>query len=210
MKAMQLAASRRKCLARWGLWTLLAVGGCSTPLRQSTTAKLLIHAVADWGGAPAPLSAPLPALAQTISQLTIHHQGERWNAGSDVPSYLRRLQQWSRNTKAWVDIPYHYVVAPDGAVYAARPVSIAGDTNTDYDPRGHLLVMLLGNFEEQEPTAAQWQSTVVLAAQMLDQYHLPMAAMGAHREHSGQTVCPGANLMKRFDELRAAVAAQRR
>jgi N-acetylmuramoyl-L-alanine amidase len=206
MKPVPHPLQRRQQVVRWGLFVLAAVGGCSAPPRQPAVAKVRIHAVTDWGGEPT----LLPAVVQTISQLTIHHQGERWNAGDDVPSYLRRLQNWSRKTKAWVDIPYHYVVAPDGAVYAARPVAMAGDTNTEYDPSGHLLVMLLGNFEEQEPTAQQWQSTVLLAAQMMDNYRLPMSALGAHRDHSGQTVCPGANLIKRFDELRAAVAAQRR
>jgi hypothetical protein len=206
MKPVLPPLPRRQQLARWGLLLLGAAGGCSAPPRQPAVAKLRIHAVNDWGGE----ATALPAVAQTISHLTIHHQGERWNAGDDVPNYLRRLQNWSRKTKAWVDIPYHYVVAPDGAVYAARPVAMAGDTNTEYDPTGHLLLMLLGNFEEQEPTAQQWQSTVVLAAQMLDDHRLPMSALGAHRDHSGQTVCPGANLMRRFDELRAAVAVQRR
>jgi N-acetylmuramoyl-L-alanine amidase len=196
--------SRRRHLAWLGL--LLSAPACSPIARTSRAQALRIQSVADWGGEPA----PLPGVAQTITRLTIHHQGERWNAGDDVPSYLRRLQTWSRRTKAWVDIPYHYVVAPDGAVYAARPVAIAGDTNTDYDPQGHLLVMLLGNFEEQQPTSQQWQSTVVLAAQVLDHFGLATSAMGAHRDHSGQTVCPGANLMKRFEELRAAVVVQRR
>jgi xylose isomerase len=107
-----------------------------------------------------------------------------------------------------VDIPYHYVVAPNGEVYAARPVQLAGDTNTDYDPNGHLLVMLLGNFEEQEPTAEQWDATVRVVAQLLKQHGLDASVIGAHRHFSNQTVCPGAKLFARFEELRAAVAAR--
>ncbi len=192
--------SRRLLVASAVLTMLSACASWRGPTRAHA---VHIHSVADWGGvAVAP-----PAVAQPLRRLTVHHQGELWKAGADVPAYLRRLQSWSQQARGWVDIPYHYIVAPDGQVYAARPVSIAGDTNTDYDPRGHLLVMLLGNFEEQEPTPEQWQSTVRLIAQLLDEHRINASTIGAHR-HFASTACPGANFYKRFDELREAVAAQ--
>ena len=77
-----------------------------------------------------------------------------------------RLQNWSRGIKGWSDIPYHYIVAPDGTVYAARPWQIPGDTNTEYQPQGHALLMLLGNFEVQYPTEAQIQATAWLLARL--------------------------------------------
>jgi hypothetical protein len=61
-------------------------------------------------------------------------------------------------------VPYHYVIGPDGTIYAGRSPTIAGDTNTEYDTQGHLQVMLLGNFEEQTVTTRQWDSTVQLLA----------------------------------------------
>src|SRR3954468_18501745 len=118
-------------------------------------------------------------------------------AGTDVPAYLRRLQQWSRETKGWIDVPYHYIIAPDGTIYAGLSPSIAGDTNTEYDTRGHLQVMLLGNFEEQVPTPQQWDSAVIVLAHLLKAHGLDPASIGAHRHRSNQTVCPGANLMSR-------------
>jgi N-acetylmuramoyl-L-alanine amidase len=187
---------------RWFLacWALLGPSGCALFTRE---AVLRVHQVADWGGTPT----PPPQAAMRITRLTVHHQGERWNAGDDVPAYLRRLQTWSRQARGWADIPYHYIVAPDGQVYAARPVTMPGDTNTDYDPRGHLLVMLLGNFEEQEPTAEQWHSSVRLIAQLLREQGLDQSAMGTHRHFASNTVCPGAHLVKRFEQLRESVAA---
>lgn len=179
------------------------LSGCAAWRSPTRADAVHIHSVADWGGV---VTVP-PDVAQPLTRLTVHHQGEYWKAGADVPAYLRRLQSWSRQARGWVDIPYHYIVAPDGQVYAARPVTIAGDTNTNYDPRGHLLVMLLGNFEEQEPTPEQWRSTVQLIAQLLREHRIDAASIGAHR-HFASTACPGANFYKRFDELREAVAAQ--
>ena len=180
----------------------LALAGCADGPAASARQSPRIIPVAEWGGQPL----AVPARPQRITHLTVHHQGELFNPGTDVPAYLRKLQTWSRQTRKWQDIPYHYVVAPDGLVYAARPPELAGETNTEYNPDGHLLVMLLGNFEVQHPTRAQWDGTVRLLVQMLRAHGLKPAALGVHRDYSTQTVCPGENLMKRWNELRQQVA----
>jgi len=149
-----------------------------------------IVSVQAWGGTPA----SAPAAPQHISKITLHHQGEIWKDGTDVENYLRRLQQWSRLTKRWADIPYHYVIAPDGRIYAARPLEQAGDTNTEYDPRGHALVMLVGNFEEQQPTPAQLNAAVELTAWLAREHKLGLDDIASHKDYSRQTVCPGKNL----------------
>ena len=164
---------------------LLALAGCA-----STSPAPGIVGVADWGGSTAASSAP----PQQITRITLHHQGEVWKEGTDIEAYLRRLQQWSRLTKGWADIPYHYVIGPDGRIYAARPLAQPGDTNTEYDPRGHALVMLVGNFEEQQPTPAQLNAAVELTAWLAREHHLGVDAIASHKDYSGQTVCPGRNL----------------
>ena len=166
------------------LTLLLALAGCA-----STPRAPQIIPVEAWGGSPGAASEE----PQHISRITIHHQGEIWKEGSDPEAYLRRLQQWSRLTKHWADIPYHYVIAPDGRIYAARPLSQAGDTNTEYDPRGHALIMLVGNFEEQQPTPAQLKAAIDVTAWLAREHHLGLDAIGSHRDHSSQTVCPGKN-----------------
>ena len=183
---------------------VLTCSGCAAVPRGPMHAAPRIVPASEWGGIPRTSTLPF----QTVTQLTVHHQGERWDPDKDVPAYLRRLQQWSRDTKGWADVPYHYIIGPDGTIYSGRSPTIAGDTNTEYNPLGHLQVMLLGNFEEQAPTAQQWESAVVLLAQLLRIYDLPPSSIGAHRHRSAQTVCPGANLMIRFEELRAAVSSR--
>ncbi|XHS78556.1 peptidoglycan recognition family protein [Burkholderiaceae bacterium UC74_6] len=164
----------------------------STLLAHPMAHALDITAVSVWGGQPmSTVDAP-----QMITHLTVHHQGESWTPGKDVPTYLRNLQKWSRETKHWADIPYHYVIAPDGKVYAARPETQAGDTNTEYDPRGHLLVMLLGNFEDVEPTPEALNSLAELLTIKARQYGLDASAIASHKDWSKQTVCPGKNLYR--------------
>ncbi|MDP2369003.1 peptidoglycan recognition family protein [Rhodoferax sp.] len=162
------------------------------PAAQAPDAAIAprIVAVQTWGGSA---SAP-PHVPQTIRRITLHHQGEIWTDSTDVTRYLQRLQQWSRLTKRWADIPYHYVIAPDGQIYAARDEARPGDTNTEYDPRDHALIMLLGNFEQGQPSAAQLQATVELSAWLIRRHGLGPDAIAAHRDFSAQTLCPGKNL----------------
>jgi len=190
--------TRRRLLFSLPVWGV-SLSSCANPGPNRTDAQPSIVSVAQWGGTPT----PLPARAQTISHLTIHHQGEIWDPAASVPAYLVRLQNWSRGIKGWSDIPYHYIVAPDGTVYAARPWQIPGDTNTEYQPRGHALLMLLGNFEVQYPTEAQMQATAWLLARLQTQFQLGSDKIATHLDYSSQTVCPGAHLYTRLGALKA-------
>ncbi|MDR7297717.1 hypothetical protein J2X16_003066 [Pelomonas aquatica] len=166
---------------------LLVLAGCASTGTVPRAPEII--GVDAWGGSTVASGMP----PQRIDRITLHHQGEIWKEGTDVEAYLRRLQQWSRLTKRWADIPYHYVIAPDGRIYAARPLAQAGDTNTEYDPLGHALVMLVGNFEEQQPTAAQLHAAVELTAWLAREHKLGLDAIASHKDHSAQTVCPGKN-----------------
>ncbi|SFB72819.1 peptidoglycan recognition protein family protein [Massilia yuzhufengensis] len=153
--------------------------------------------VASWGGTPADAT---KARRHTITQITLHHQGEAFKPGTDPQAYLRRLQTWSRTTKGWLDIPYHYVIDLDGRVYEARNIDFAGDTNTEYDPSGHALIEVVGNFEEVEPNQQQLDAVVNVMALLAAKYKVSLDDIKSHRDHSDKTVCPGANLYRYVKE----------
>lgn len=149
--------------------------------------------VAEWGGTPAD-----PALAHrhAISRITLHHQGEPFPREKDPRAYLRALQTWSRETKHWVDVPYHYVIDLDGIVYEGRNIDYAGDTNTEYDPTGHALVEVVGNFEDVEPNPAQLEAVVATLSMLAERYGVPVENIAGHKDFSTETVCPGKNLYR--------------
>jgi hypothetical protein len=204
--------ARRALLARAALLAVAApwLSGCTHPRAARPVATPAITSMAQWGGS----ASAAPAVPQRVSHLTVHHQGETWPrpgpGGDDVVAYLRRLQSWSRLSKRWSDIPYHYIVAPDGRIYAARDEGVPGDTNTEYDPGGHLLVMLMGNFEDVQPTPAQLESAVALMAWLAQRHHLDPQSIASHRDYSKQTTCPGRHLYRYLENgwLREAVAAR--
>ena len=149
--------------------------------------------VATWGGTPAEASR---AHRHTITHITLHHQGEPYKPGTDPQQYLRNLQNWSRGTKHWLDIPYHYIIDLDGKIFEGRKIEYAGDTNTEYDPTGHALIEVVGNFEEVEPNQQQLDAVVKLMAMLAHKYDVPLDHIASHRDFSKQTVCPGANLYR--------------
>ena len=154
--------------------------------------------VAGWGGTPADAS---KARRHTISHITLHHQGEPFKPGTDPQAYLRRLQSWSRTTKGWLDIPYHYVIDLEGRIYAARDIDFAGDTNTEYDPTGHALIEVVGNFEEVEPNQQQLDAVVDLMALLASNYKVSVDAIMSHRYYSYKPVCRGATLYRYVKEF---------
>lgn len=145
----------------------------------------------QWGGTSA-----IDSLAKkhTITHITLHHQGEPFPKGKDPIQYLRNLQSWSRREKKWIDIPYHYIIDLDGKIYEGRNINYAGDTNTEYDPTGHALIEVVGNFEEVEPNQEQLDATVRMMAFLSKTYNVPVDSIRSHRDYSSKTVCPGKNL----------------
>lgn len=164
----------------------------SLPPALAETERRIIS-VAAWGGTPAD---PGKARRHTITRITLHHQGEPFPAGKDPQLYLRKLQAWSRNSKQWLDIPYHYIIDLDGRIYEGRNIDYAGDTNTEYDPTGHALIEVVGNFEEVQPNQQQLDATADLMAMLAMKYNVAPATIHGHKDYSAQTVCPGVNLYR--------------
>lgn len=115
---------------------------------------------AEWGAA-APLR---PMQTHRIDRITIHHTGSPQARGRTIEDKLRGLQRFSqaeaaleggRRRAAWADIPYHLYVGTDGSVGEGREIRFTGESNTPYDPTGHLLVVVEGNFENEPLTEAQ-------------------------------------------------------
>ena len=185
MKTVYRAARALACVL-----LVLAAAGCAI---QPATQDPALVPVAAWGGTAAD---PSKARRHTITHITLHHQGEPYKAGTDPRQYLRNLQTWSRNTKGWLDIPYHYIIDLEGKTYAGRDIAYAGDTNTEYDPRGHALIEVVGNFEEVEPNQAQLDAVVAVMAMLAKKYGVPVENIASHRDHADNTVCPGANLYR--------------
>ncbi|MBP6531308.1 MAG: N-acetylmuramoyl-L-alanine amidase [Burkholderiales bacterium] len=184
-----------------------ALTGCAARAVVSVDAlQPAIVPVEAWGGSRVNVGA---TRTHEIKHITLHHGGVDFHQGSDAPHYLRNLQMWSRNTRGWPDIPYHYLIDPDGKIYEGRDITLAGDTNTEYDPVGHALVVVLGDFDKIDPNAAQLDATVNVMAMLAKRYNVAPTTIQSHRDYA-KTSCPGAKLYPYIatGELARRVAAK--
>lgn len=161
---------------------------------------------ADWGSRPDPIP---DERRHTPKHVTLHHAGVLWTADRDPVQFIRNMQSWGkkrpeleeppRNTY-WPDLPYHFLIAPDGRIFEGRPLEYEPESNTKYELAGHLGVELMGNFEQQRPSPAQVESAVRLVAWLLAKHDLPLDAITTHaRVAKGQTRCPGRDFARYFD-----------
>jgi len=181
------------------------LAGCAAgPLRD---VEARVVPASAWGSVPAEPGRMKP---HVVERITLHHGGVPYRRDRVTAEYLQSLQAWSRREKGWADVPYHYVIDPAGVIHEGRPIAYAGDTNTDYDPTGHALVVVLGNFEDEEPTAAQLEAAVDAMAMIAARHGVPPERIAGHKDHSGQTVCPGRNLARYLENgwFRARVEAR--
>lgn len=172
-----------------GIYGAGQLGGGLTAVEVATLASLPAHiAAADVaGGADMRLRVP-----HAIRKVTLHHTGsaEPLRPGEDPARKLRDLQAWGAADRNWWDVPYHFLIDLDGNVYEGRDYRYKGDTNTTYEPAGHFLISVIGNYARQEPTPAQVESISRLMAWALDRFGLGTDAIGGHYDYA-DTSCPG-------------------
>jgi hypothetical protein len=152
----------------------------------------------EWGSQPQPLP---EETKHTPKFITIHHGGTDWKPGKDPAVFVKSVQGWGQREKNWPDLPYHYMIAPDGRIFEARPLEYAPQSNTKYDLPGHLGIELMGNFETQRPSEAQLKSLVAITAWLSQEFKIDPAAIAGHRDRAqGQTACPGKDLYRYLDD----------
>ena len=129
-----------------------------------------------------------------IHRLTVHHSGVAFHDNRDAPARFRSMQQ-DHFAEGWPDIAYHMLADRHGNIYRARPTWAKGNTRTNYNPRGHLLVMCIGNFSEQEVPRRQLSGLIKVLAWACRRFDVAPHTIHGHREYAS-TACPGTNLQR--------------
>lgn len=190
---------------------VLCVFAISAETTASFPERLKVVTRKDWGAKP-PVSEMVRHKPEFI---TIHHTGTKQNPTRSIEDKLRGLQAFSqredklasgKTKRAWPDVPYHFYIAVDGRIAEGRDINFVGDTNTEYDPSGHILVTLEGNFENEQPGNEQMKATRRLVRYLARRYKVPAAKIKSHKDYA-QTACPGENLQNRMDEIRNVAKA---
>jgi N-acetylmuramoyl-L-alanine amidase len=138
-----------------------------------------------------------------IERVTIHHTGPpSWFGTPPAPAYLRQIQAFHQGPeRRWPDIAYHLLIDLDGTVWEGRPLGAAGDTATAYDPTGHALIAVLGDYDVQQPNQAQREAIVTSVRWLAERFAIDAGTVAGHRDYA-TTACPGRSLYALLAEIR--------
>jgi hypothetical protein len=190
MKTGMLAAATAVCALAFSSNVPITA---ASPVQQPA-----IISAKEWGSKPAPIP---DSKKQVPRWITIHHAGEVWKQGTDPVVFVRHMQEWGqhrpekeqppRNT-FWPDLPYHFLIAPDGRIFEGRPVQYEPESNTKYPLKGNIGVEMMGDFNVQRPSVRQLESCVRLVAWLSEKHHIALTGIRTHLDIApGQTDCPG-------------------
>jgi hypothetical protein len=143
---------------------------------------------------------------QGINRITVHHEGSVPVTFNDTGSTISRLQQICRQhieDRGWGDIGYHLVIDRAGRVWEARAIGVQGAHVKDQNAH-NLGIMVLGNFNEQSPSAEQLAALKATLAWASAGYRVPMAQVRTHRELA-PTQCPGNSLQTWMNRMRSGL-----
>ncbi|MDQ3217578.1 MAG: peptidoglycan recognition protein family protein [Actinomycetota bacterium] len=140
--------------------------------------------------------------------MTVHHSGLRLRRNRHAPGRFRDWQRYHQS-QGWPDIAYHVLIDRHGNIYKGRPSWAEGDTFTDYDPRGHFLVMCEGNFSEQRVPDVQLRALRDVLVWACVRFGVPSRTIRAHREYAA-TACPGSDLYRVIASERLGRMVRRR
>ncbi|MBL9141751.1 MAG: N-acetylmuramoyl-L-alanine amidase [Phycisphaerae bacterium] len=143
--------------------------------------------------------------------ITVHHDGMKPFQTDDEAETKARLES-IRNSHlqrddGWGDIGYHFIVDRAGRVWEGRSLRYQG-AHVKWCNENNIGVMCLGNFEEQQPSAAQIAGLERVLVALRTYYRIPVARVRTHREWpTARTQCPGASLQARMVVIRRNGAA---
>lgn len=131
-----------------------------------------------------------------VRWITIHHDGMTPFVATDERSSAGRIEliRNGHRGKGWGDIGYHFAIDRAGRVWEGRPLKWQGAHVKDHN-EGNIGILVIGNFDEQSPSAMQLKALEKQVKMVMLKYKIPASRVKTHREWAGaKTACPGKSL----------------
>ena len=132
--------------------------------------------------------------AGKFTRMTVHHSATNLApdaSHADIVECMESIRT-AHIDRGFADIGYHFAIDNEGRVWEGRSLSYEGAHVAEANPN-NLGVVLLGNFEEQNPTESQLTTLDSLVKLLEVKYKIPRTAIYGHRD-LGACACPGKNL----------------
>ena len=147
-----------------------------------------------------------------VKKIIVHHTATTKDL-NNPDAAVRAIYQYHTQTRAWGDIGYNFIIAPNGKVYQGRAggpgvvAAHAGGYNT-----GSVGIALLGNYQEDEVPDAMLESLQDLIEQQAELHDIDISTKGNYRglyldnllmhKDIGATSCPGENAYDYVEDIR--------
>lgn len=139
-------------------------------------------------------------LDQQLNTLIIHHSA---TAPGDTPG---NIQQVHMTAQGYADIAYQFLIDEGGLIYEGRSITVRG-AHTGGHNTGTVGIVLIGNFESDNPTFEQLCSLKHLSTYLKNLYHITHLA-GHHDFQPEITVCPGEHLAEELPGIAAELGLE--
>ncbi len=138
--------------------------------------------------------------------ITVHHDGMKPFLSDGEYETKARLESIRnghlQRDEGWGDIGYHFCVDRAGRVWEGRSLRYQG-AHVKWCNENNVGVLCIGNFEEQQPSAAQLAGLEKTLMAIRGYYRIPVARVRTHREWpTARTQCPGASLQAHMGAIR--------
>ncbi len=166
--------------------------------------------------------------AVDVKRIVIHHTGtnQDFSKSENVEKYLQDLLKYHTNPNSGEeftgDIPYHYLIAPDGKIYEGiRGGDKVIGSHVYGANTGSLGISVIGNFNTEEITDDAYKSLKNLIEKKAIEYHIDprksqiflgneIENLAGHIDYEDFLIdgkkqitdCPGKNLIPKIDKLR--------
>lgn len=142
-----------------------------------------------------------------VTAITVHHDGlDRIVTGTSPREMTDRLELYrvGHRAQGWADIGYHLVIDRAGTVWQGRSIRWQG-AHVKFRNEGNIGVLVMGNFDLQQPTTAQKASLERVLVDLMRTYGVSQSRVYTHREWpDAKTACPGRSLQSHMVGLRAS------
>lgn len=145
-----------------------------------------------------------------ITCVTVHHDGLDelfWSTRpTDVAARLEHYRV-GHLARGWADIGYHLAIDRSGTLWQGRAIRWQGAHVQNHN-EGNIGVLVMGNFDLQQPTFAQLKTLQRVIRELRATYGIKRGRVYTHKEWpDAQTACPGRTLQPRVTDIRKAVGA---
>ena len=127
-------------------------------------------------------------LSAVLNTIVVHHSAYAYAGPRDI-------QNLHMDGRGFADVAYHFLIDSEGIIYEGRELNVRGAHVQGFNT-GSVGIVLLGNFNDQQPSEVQLSSLRGLVDYLRYTYEIHYLA--GHKDYPDQspdgTECPGDNL----------------